>query len=722
MKQVDFLFGVHDHQPVGNFGHVFREAFDRCYRPFLDVFAQFPKIHASVHTSGPLLEWLSDNEPGYLDLLRAMVAAGRVEILGGGFYEPILPSLPERDAVGQIKMMAAWAEKRFGQRPAGMWLAERVWDPYLPRVLAKAGMKFTVLDDTHFRAAGLKDEEMRGYFLTEREGDTVGVYPIDKGLRYRIPFAKPEEIIEYLRGLAQEPTEGQPVPAVTYADDGEKFGLWPDTYKWVYEERWLARFFQVLSENSEWLHTKTLGEHFAANAPTGRLYLPTASYDEMMEWALPAGRILDYEKVSHDEASPAKAFIRGGFWPNFMVKYPEANWMSKRATFASAAVAKAMGGDAAVMAAASAEPPEMLKKLWKSQCNCGYWHGLFGGLYLNYIRHANYTNLIDAEKMVEQKIRSREDHLEHEEVDVDRDGRDELVVTGRFLNAFVKPDAGGSITEIDFKPKSFNVSNVMTRRFEPYHRKLTQAEVAGTPQGDKPKTIHDIVRVKEPNLDKKLQYDRYGRASFLDHFLGEGTTLDAFRTQTYHETGWFAGAPYKLVASDFTGTKDGATVILSRTAEVDAGGRRTPVEVEKTFVFSRRSPSVAARYRVTNKGAHPVELFLAVELNLTLLAGDADDRFYEIPGKTLESKKLSSIGAVPGADGIDLVDRWSQFRIMLRFPETTELWRYPIETVSQSEGGFEANYQGSCVAPTWKFALSPGESAERTMKIGFGDA
>src|SRR5204862_8246197 len=122
--------------------------------------------------------------------------------------------------------------QRFGVKPVGMWLAERVWDPYLPRVLKKAEMRFTVLDDTHFRAAGLADEEMRGYFLTEREGDAVGVYPIDKTLRYKIPFAKVEEVIDYLKLVAREPGEAVPVPAVTYADDGEKFGLWPDTHRW----------------------------------------------------------------------------------------------------------------------------------------------------------------------------------------------------------------------------------------------------------------------------------------------------------------------------------------------------------------------------------------------------------------------------------------------------------------------------------------------------------
>lgn len=718
MKRVDFLFGIHDHQPVGNFDHVFREAFDRCYRPFLDAFEPFPAVKASIHTSGPLLEWLDAKEPGYLDRLKKLVQAGRVEILGGGFYEPILPSLPERDAVGQIKMMAAWSAKRLGAKPQGMWLAERVWDPYLPRILRKAEMKFTVLDDTHFRAAGLADSEMVGYFLTEREGDAVGVYPIDKNLRYKIPFAKPEDVIDYLRSVAKEPSEGQPVPAVTYADDGEKFGLWPDTFKWVYEEKWLEKFFRALSDNKDWLRTRTLGEHFAESKPTGRLYLPTASYDEMMEWALPAARIPDFEAAAHAEG-PAKPFVRGGFWPNFMVKYPEANWMSKRATFASAQVAKAMGGDSAVIAAAGqADPPEMLKKLWRAQCNCGYWHGLFGGVYLNYIRHANYTNLIDAEKMVEQKVRSREDHLEHEVVDIDRDGRDELAVTGRHLNGFLKPDYGGALMELDFKPKSFQVTNVMGRRFEPYHRKLGQAESGAG--GGAPKTIHDLVRVKEPGLEKKLQYDRYLRASFLDHFLGPQASLADFSAQRYHEAGWFAGAPYKLVSADFTGTKDGATVILARTAEVETGGRKLPIELEKTYVFSRRSPSLAVKYRITNKSEQPApDLRLAVETNLTLLAGTADDRYYEIPGASLPDKRLISEGTAT-AEGIDLVDRWSQFRIALRFP-ATEIWRHPVETVSQSEGGFEATYQGSCVTPVFALSLKPGESSEKTVKLAFND-
>ena len=722
MKKVQLLFGIHDHQPVGNFDHVFRMAFDRCYRPFLDVFSQYPLVRASIHTTGPLLEWLDSHEPGYLDLIRALVAQGRVEILGGGFYEPILPSIPERDAVGQLKMMAAWTEKRFGQRPTGMWLAERVWDPYLPRVLSKAGMRFTVLDDTHFRAAGLKDEEMVGYFLTEREGDAVGIYPIDKNLRYKIPFAPVSEVIDYLRSVAREPSEGQPIPAVTYADDGEKFGLWPDTYKWVYDDRWLAKFFQALSDNADWLETKTIGSHFATATPTGRLYLPTASYDEMMEWALPAGRIGDFEEAAHAEGK-AKPFIRGGFWPNFMVKYPEANWMNKRASFASAGVAKAMGGDAAVVAAASATPPEMLKKLWRAQCNCGYWHGLFGGLYLNYIRHANYSNLLEAERMVEERVRSREDHLEHELVDLDRDGREEMAVTGSLLNGFLKPDYGGALVELDFKPKVFHLSNALSRRFEAYHVKLSQASGGGATHDDgRPKTIHDIVRVKEPGLDKKLRYDRYLRYGFLDHFLGEDATLASFADQSYHETGWFAGAPYRVVGADFAGAKDAASVTLARSAEVEVGSTKAPIELEKTFLFSRRAPTLTVRYRITNRGSAPATLRFGVETNFSLLAGHADDRFFEVAGATLADKKLASQGTVAGAESVDMVDRWAGFRIRMAFPAANDLWRHPVETVNQSEGGFEATYQASCVMPVWKLSLSAGETVERSFQVTIADA
>ncbi len=148
------------------------------------------------------------------------------------------------------------------RRAARDGLAERVWEPHLASLLRDAGLDYTLLDDTHFVYAGLDREGLRGYYLTEDQGRTLAVFPIDKGLRYLIPFNEPSAAIDYLRQLA----ERSPGSAVTLGDDGEKFGMWPGTYKWVYEERYLERLFALLEENAGWIKMRTMGST-ASNSP-----------------------------------------------------------------------------------------------------------------------------------------------------------------------------------------------------------------------------------------------------------------------------------------------------------------------------------------------------------------------------------------------------------------------------------------------------------------------
>ncbi len=100
---IRFLFVLHDHQPIGNFDGVFEQSYQDSYRPFLDVFERYPKLKMALHTSGPLMEWLDAHHPEYIERLRNLVATGRIEIVGGAFYEPILSMIPPRDRVGQIE-------------------------------------------------------------------------------------------------------------------------------------------------------------------------------------------------------------------------------------------------------------------------------------------------------------------------------------------------------------------------------------------------------------------------------------------------------------------------------------------------------------------------------------------------------------------------------------------------------------------------------------------
>ncbi len=124
---IRFIFGLHDHQPIGNFDGVFEQAYQDSYRLFLDLFEEFPHLRIALHTSGPLMEWLDAHHPEYLDRLARHVSAGRIEIIGGAFYEPILAMIPSRDRVGQIRTFKQWLEERLGADVRGMWIPERVW-------------------------------------------------------------------------------------------------------------------------------------------------------------------------------------------------------------------------------------------------------------------------------------------------------------------------------------------------------------------------------------------------------------------------------------------------------------------------------------------------------------------------------------------------------------------------------------------------------------------
>lgn len=180
---VRLILILHNHQPVGNFDGVFEDAYVDSYLPFLDVFEPFEDLRIALHTSGPLFEWLDDHHPEYVDRLAALVTAGRVEIVGGAFYEPILTMIPPEDRRGQIASYTQFLEERLGAKVRGMWTPERVWEQSLASDVVDAGIGYTLLDDFHFKAAGLTDDALHGYYMTEDNGRVLSVFP---GSDYRL--------------------------------------------------------------------------------------------------------------------------------------------------------------------------------------------------------------------------------------------------------------------------------------------------------------------------------------------------------------------------------------------------------------------------------------------------------------------------------------------------------------------------------------------------------
>ena len=242
---IRLVLAFHNHQPVGNFDGVFEQAYRDSYQPFLEVLQDYPEIPFGLHTSGSLLEWLEVRHPEYIDRVRNLVASSQIEIIGGAYYEPILSNIPRRDRIGQIQRFSDHLNQLFQTSVRGMWLPERVWEQSFAGDIAAAGLQYTMVDDYHFRCAGIPQSELLGYYLTEDEGRILFMFPDSERLRYLIPFAEPEECIVYLQEIAAKYDN----PVIVFGDDGEKFGSWPETHQHVYENGWLRKFLDLLRNN-----------------------------------------------------------------------------------------------------------------------------------------------------------------------------------------------------------------------------------------------------------------------------------------------------------------------------------------------------------------------------------------------------------------------------------------------------------------------------------------
>ena len=208
--------------------------------------------------------------------------------------------------------------------------------------LADCGIRYVIVDDYHFLCAGKTAAELDGYFTTEEDGRKLDLFPISEALRYRLPFSPADEAVAYIESLAENSTAGEGNAAI-YFDDIEKFGIWPETYQWVYEKGWLDQFIQgVLA--SPMIRTQHYRDYHAAEKTRGVVYLPTTSYIEMNEWTLPAQPANIYADLVQQAKTAGwyegnKAFLRGGIWRNFFSRYPESNWMHKRMLGLSARLA-----------------------------------------------------------------------------------------------------------------------------------------------------------------------------------------------------------------------------------------------------------------------------------------------------------------------------------------------------------------------------------------------
>jgi 4-alpha-glucanotransferase len=664
---ISLLFGVHAHQPVGNFPSVIDDAHVRSYGMFIRVMERYPEFRFSVHFSGWLLDVLFERFPDDMARLAAMTRRGQVEWFGSGDCEPVLAAIPHRDRVTQIATLSDKIEQRFGMRPTGAWLTERVWESSVVTSLVATGIRYVAVDDYHFLCAGEDGVKLDSFFSTDEDGRRLDLFPISEGARYRLPFSPAAEAVAWLEDLARQ---GQ--RAAIYFDDIEKFGIWPETYQWVYEKGWLTQFVEgVLA--SPLIRTETYAEYHAREKTRGIVYLPTTSYIEMNEWTLPAPRAATYHALVEAEKAAGrfeahKPFLRGGIWRNFMSRYTEANWMHKR-----------MLGASRRLAALPAEQrsPAMQENLHRAQANDAYWHGLFGGLYLPHLRRAIWNNLLQLEAALERLA----PWPRHQLGDLDHDGHVETALRNELLQAYVRDDGNASLVELSSLALAHNFGDTLRAYAEAYHAKIDQTHTMHPEQaaGEGITSAHDRVAFVHEILPEDAAPDVRPRGIFLERAGSAGGSLqplDCYRAGDRQDTWVASGAGWRI---------------------------------EKSYHLEGNTLSVVFR-----AAGAALPALLETELNLALPSCDGYGGRYVLGD-----------GSIPGGFGQDLeLDRMqvlmlgdSELGGTLRIEagQPARLRARPHRTVSQSEAGFEKIMQAVCVALSWSPAS--GEEQRITLRV-----
>ncbi len=640
-EPIRFTFGLHVHQPVGNFDRVFEEHLRDVYRPLLAALEDRDCFPITLHLSGPLLDWLDTHASTYLDVVGRLAADGKVELLLSGYDEPILAVLSREDRLEQIDRMRRGIQQRFGVRAIGLWLTERVWEPDLAVDLAHAGVEYVLVDDRHFLVTGFPPEALHRHFRTESGGASLAVFPIDQELRYLVPFRPPAELAEYLRALRRG---GHPLAIL--ADDGEKFGGWPGTKEWVYERGWMKEFLDTLEalRSNDEVELATFSQALIKTKSGGLAYLPSASYREMEGWSLPPAAAVRMEALEKELGEsrvqgPDGALIRGSHWRNFFVKYSEANRMHKKMMALSR------------MCRERGDPAEARRAIGRAQCNDAYWHGVFGGLYLPHLRQGIWKQLARAEALLR-----KDEPLSWEIRDLDGDGSPEVWIHSASFSALLAPARGAAIEEWTIFDQGCNFGDTLTRRREAYHFKATASAPDTTNQADPTEegsaSIHDIEA--RLTLDSLPPIDREQRALFIDRVFPGGTVVN------------------DLVA--------GTAEALRSWDQVEHG-----VDVQmsaESLVVSCAAPGLSKRLEFHSNG----DLRVAYQWDPSLAEPDA----------------------------------WFTTELSLARPSTIETdarerWNYPIETVAQSERGFDRTNQGEAVVLRWPLGAGTG-----WVKLGVG--
>ena len=668
MKKIKLIFGTTNSQPVGASDEEVESVYQKSYKPFIRALYNAPHVRATLHYSGHLLYWLERHHSEFIDVLSELVGRKQVELLGGGFYEPIFPLIPRADRLGQIERLTTYLRKLFGKRPRGLWVTGQVWDPMLPSLLKTSGMEYTFLSDYQFAAGGIPADPVHSPCITEDEGKMIIVFPIASELRKACGEGRVDGIRRYLKNLATDDEDR----VVSLLCPGER--LQPKAEgEPAFDEALVRNLFALLEEESSWAMTVTPSRYLKKATPRVRGYFPQASFDP--DSCKQGGAL------AHDASAEARTagYLPGTSFRSLLTRHAESNLMYAKMHYIHILVNQIRGDKYRKQLAR--------EELWRGQCSSAYWGGgVGGGLYSNRLRKQIYSSLIEAEKVTREKGIFSPSIIT---VDFDMDGLSEFLYQGEELNAYVHKQ-GGVVFELDYLPFPWNYGDSLS------------ADIGTSP----------------PAGRNRLPYTRN---LFVDHFfepdravsLGAGDGNADDNGTDDGELGDFVTRLYSVRQL----SKDGYRIHFAALGRVKVAGAEVPVEVYKEYAFDGGILHVT--YHVRNRGEDHLRIGFGSEINLSLSANDGQAARIVAGGDAGETLSADAPDSIDGVDSVRVHDLARAVMLQLQYSDPAFLSVAPVCVGGGEEPTRDqANrYQSSCLFPQWQLDLAAGGEWRQELSL-----
>lgn len=664
-----------------------------CFQPLLGAIHHTPTVRLGVVLAGELVEDFQQRHPEGIDWLRALIEREQIELVGTALHEPILAAIPERDAVGQFLAHATLLKKVFGAQPKGAWLPHGVWDPVIPKILARADLGWVAIDDRLLS----RGDEPDGVWRTEREGHAVALLPLDVRARDVAGEVQPRQLVAHFERRAQR---GHRLLGL---------GLSANRFATRRDQAWLATLLSQLGRTGT-IATLRPSDAVRTGPQRGRVYITHAT----------------------DAA-----------WATSLLRYEEANRLHKRATRASRLIERlermvkegGIGGH-------RPDPSQLVQAhryLYRAQAAEVYGHGPHAGIYDARLRAAAWRDLLRAERVAAEAMRT-DDRLAVETTDIDCDGNDDVVLRTPTSTVVIDRAHSAGVIEFSIASRARNLVDTMTRSPEAYHvdllkgvpaddtdettdtvhvhgslaRAAMQAAAAHRPVGDEETTASvpsvqlDASRSRE--LVRSLVHDPRPRVCFVEHLIGSEVTVEHLQHSRYAELGkGLRDAPWQLVSAERHG-EDALRAILFQDGHIEDLGGEKQVRMQKRYTL-HREPMLDVRLDVVNRGHEVLRARLALELDLAPAAG-GESLYLAHAGERRPLTRAGDAGEVQ-----DVRVEASDLTVHVVLRKAARLWHYPIETVHRSGAELVLGQQGTCLVLVWPIELWGQEKARFDVRV-----